>query len=379
VLETSQAVRGGWRRDSSRRKWGESVGSHSRLPGTLSRTSAGPRTRLRFLTEGVPDAAASYRTRLSNESPPWCSTSSTSAHLEGDLSRSHSYGRPASGASGPDLRLVVMSGDAGRSAPFGGSISGTRRSCDRKVVSTRLAIEYTPHSPSPVEQQVPAALERLAAQGLDGPRAGLPSGRPPRSAGQQYRMRSIRSEKRMAPASALWRTNLPRSRTARWRHPTPSEDHPFRPNVAESSVTIEGVSAVIDSGLARGGRTLLVVGSANARSGAYQPGVGQSAGGAGGANGFRGAPFGFYPLEDFVRPACSQHTGGGRVQTLLPWRFCCTPWVRDGSTSAGVARPTIGGGRRSGRGAFLDLLGGARCDGAARNGRAIRCIPDWAG
>src|SRR4029077_21206839 len=59
----------------------------------------------------------------------------------------------------PDLRLVVMSATLD-AAPIAAYLGGARvmRSEGRQYP---LEIEYTPHSPAPLETQVAAALERL--------------------------------------------------------------------------------------------------------------------------------------------------------------------------------------------------------------------------
>ena len=85
-------------------------------------------------------------------------------HLEGDLALA--LLRRLQRTERPDLRLVVMSATLD-AAPVAQYLGGARvmRSEGRQYP---LEIEYTPHSAAPLEEQVAAALERLAARGLAG-------------------------------------------------------------------------------------------------------------------------------------------------------------------------------------------------------------------
>src|SRR6185503_8755963 len=108
---------------------------------------AGPRTRLRFLTEGVLTRRLLSDPRLERVGTVVLDEFHE-RHLEGDLALA--LLRRLQQTSRPDLRLVVMS------ATLGGA--RILRSEGRHYP---LEIEYTPHSASPVEQQVAGALERL--------------------------------------------------------------------------------------------------------------------------------------------------------------------------------------------------------------------------
>jgi ATP-dependent helicase HrpB len=111
-----------------------------------------------------------------------------------------------------------------------------------------LEIEYTPHSPAPLEEQVAAALERLAARGLTGHvLVFLPGAAEIRRAQTSCAPFARRSGWLLLP---LHGDQSPEEQD---RAVGPSDQRRviLSTNVAESSITIEGVGAVIDSGLAR--------------------------------------------------------------------------------------------------------------------------------
>jgi ATP-dependent helicase HrpB len=267
---------------------GETVGYQVRFEEV-----AGPRTRLRFLTEGV-------LTRRLLSDPMLRRISCVvldefhERHLEGDLALA--LLRRLQQTSRPDLRLVVMSAtlDAG---PIAAYLGGARvmRSEGRQYP---LEIEYTPHSAVPLEAQVAAALERLAG----GPGPG----------GHVLVFLPGAAEIRRAQAAC----SAPARRRG-WRilplhgdQPAEEQDLAVAPaaepkiilatNVAESSITIKGVAAVIDSGLVRvaghspwnGLPTLQVARTSQASAN-------QRAGRAGRTG--PGRVVRLYPLEDFVR------------------------------------------------------------------------------
>src|SRR5665213_2382021 len=129
---------------------GETVGYQVRFEDV-----SGPRTRLRFLTEGV-------LTRRLLSDPTLAGVGTVildefhERHLDTDLAlallrRLQSKRR--------DLRLIVMSAtlDAAPIAKYLGDCPVLRS--EGKLYD--LAIEYTPHSPATLEEQVAAALERL--------------------------------------------------------------------------------------------------------------------------------------------------------------------------------------------------------------------------
>ncbi len=126
-------------------------------------SAVGPRTRVRFLTEGV-------LTRRLISDPLLQSVGAVildefhERHLDADLAlallkRLQSAGRR-------DLKLIVMSAtlDAAPVARFLGHCPVLRS--EGKL--HELRIEYTPHSAAALEDQVSAALERLLAEKLTG-------------------------------------------------------------------------------------------------------------------------------------------------------------------------------------------------------------------
>ena len=126
---------------------GETVGYQVRFEDV-----SGPRTRLRFLTEGV-------LTRRLLSDPTLAGVSTVildefhERHLDTDLALALLRRLP-------NKRLIVMSAtlDAAPVAKYLGSCPILRS--EGKLYE--LAIEYTPHSPAPLEEQVASALERLS-------------------------------------------------------------------------------------------------------------------------------------------------------------------------------------------------------------------------
>jgi ATP-dependent helicase HrpB len=266
---------------------GETVGYQVRFEEVAS-----PRTRLRFLTEGV------LTSRLLSD--PALDRVGTvvldefhERHLEGDLALA--LLRRLQRTTRPDLRLVAMSAtlDAAPVACYLG---------DARVVRAEgrqypLEIEYTPHSAASLEEEVAGALERLAARGIAGHAlVFLPGAAEIRRAHSRCSALAARHGWLLLPLHG---------------DQSPEEqDHAVLPskqrkvilatNVAESSITIDGVGAVIDSGLARvaghsqwSGLPTLHVARIS------QASANQRAGRAGRTG--PGCAIRLYPLEDFVR------------------------------------------------------------------------------
>ncbi|HUI58359.1 MAG TPA: ATP-dependent helicase HrpB [Bryobacteraceae bacterium] len=253
---------------------------------------AGPDTRLRFLTEGV-----LTRRLLSDPDLKRCASvvldEFHERHLEGDLALA--LLRRLQRTRRPDLRLVVMSATLDP-APIAAYLGGAR------VMSSEgrqypLEIEYTPHSAAPLEEQVRAALERLSAR----PGAGhvlvfLPGAAEIRRAQTACLPLARRHGWLLLP---LHGDQSPEEQD-RAVGPSRQRKIILSTNVAESSVTIEGVTAVVDSGVVRvashspwSGLPVLQVArisqaSANQRAGR----AGRTA---------PGCAIRLYPLEDFVR------------------------------------------------------------------------------
>ncbi|MBZ5636118.1 MAG: ATP-dependent helicase HrpB [Acidobacteriia bacterium] len=216
---------------------GETVGYQVRFEDV-----SGPRTRLRFLTEGV-----LTRRLLSDPTLRGVSTvildEFHERHLETDLAlallrRLQSKRR--------DLRLIVMSAtlDAAPVARYLGDCPVLRS--EGKLFD--LAIEYTPHSPAPLEEQVSAALERIVQRGLTGDvLVFLPGAAEIRRAARAVEPLASRLGLLVLPLHG----DLSPAEQDRAIAPANRSKVILSTNVAESSVTIEGVTAVIDSGLAR--------------------------------------------------------------------------------------------------------------------------------
>src|SRR5439155_4437499 len=216
---------------------------------------AGPRTRLRFLTEGV------LTRRLLNDPDlerVGCVVLDEfhERHLEGDLALA--LLRRLQRTERPDLRLVVMSAtlDAAPIAAYLGDGRGDAWRPARGLARTLrapgrqypLEIAYTPHSPAPLEDQVSAELERLALGGLKGHVLVFLPG-----AAEIRRAQTVCSPLARRHGWLLLPLHGDQSPEEQDR----AVGHSDRPkvilstNVAESSITIEGVEAVIDCGLAR--------------------------------------------------------------------------------------------------------------------------------
>ena len=202
---------------------------------------AGPRTRLRFLTEGVLTRRLLTDPTLSNVA---CVVLDEfhERHLEGDFALA--LLRRLQRTRRPDLRLVVMSATLD-AAPIADFLGGARvlRSEGRQFP---LEVEYTPHSAAPLESQVASALERLGK--LSGHvLVFLPGAFEIRRAQTACAAMAHRNGWRVLP---LYGDQSPEEQD-RAIAPSGQPKVILSTNVAESSITIEGVTAVIDSGLAR--------------------------------------------------------------------------------------------------------------------------------
>jgi len=266
---------------------GETVGYQVRFEDL-----AGPRTRLRFLTEGV-------LTRRLLSDPSLRRVSAVvldefhERRLEGDLAlallRRLQKGRR------PDLRLIVMSATLD-AAPVAAYLGNARvmRSPGRQYP---LEIEYTPHSPAPLEAQVTAALESLAAGGQPGHMlVFLPGIAEIRRAQVACAALANRMGWRVLPLYGDQSADEQDEAVA----PSAHKKIILATNLAESSITIEGVTAVVDSGLARvashspwSGLPVLQVARIS------QASASQRAGRAGRTG--PGRAVRLYPLDDFAR------------------------------------------------------------------------------
>jgi ATP-dependent helicase HrpB len=204
--------------------------------------AVGPRTRLRFVTEGV-------LTRRLLSDPGLKGVAAVvldefhERHLESDLALALLKRLQQTR---PDLRIVVMSAtlDAGPVAHYLEDCP-VLRSEGRQF---DLAISHLPYSPKPPEAQLTEALELVIAEEPCGDvLAFLP--------GAAEIRRTMRESQAVARRAGLLvlplHGDLTPAEQDRAVAPASQRKVILATNVAESSVTVEGVTAVIDSGLAR--------------------------------------------------------------------------------------------------------------------------------
>ena len=211
---------------------GETVGYQVRFEDV-----SGPGTRLRFLTEGV------LTRRLLND-PQLRAVSAVvldefhERHLEGDLALAL-LRRLQLGAR-PELRIVIMSATL-NAAPLAAYLDGcpVLRSEGRLF---EVRVSYRGYSAAPLEEQVASAVEDLGAPDGD-VLVFLPGAAEIRRAA-----RAVRPGGRRV---AMLHGDLPAEEQDAAVQPGDTPKLILSTNVAESSITIEGVTAVIDSGLAR--------------------------------------------------------------------------------------------------------------------------------
>jgi len=224
-------------------KPGETVGYQVRFEDV-----AGPLTRLRFVTEGVLTRRFLSDPRLDGVGAVVLDEFHE-RHLDGDFSLA--LLRRLQNTARPELKVVVMSATLD-AAPI------ARYLHDCPVLRSEgklypLEIAYTPHSAAPLETQVASALEKLVAQGLDGDvLVFLPGAAEIRKAARTIERMAARNNILVFPLYG----DLSPAEQDRAVAPAMVNGERRRKvilstNVAESSVTIEGVTAVIDSGLAR--------------------------------------------------------------------------------------------------------------------------------
>src|SRR5262249_37107924 len=222
---------------------GETVGYQVRFEEV-----AGPRTRLRFLTEGVLTRRLLSDPQLKNVGVV-ALDEFHERHLQADLALA--LLRRLQKTERPDLKLVVMSAtlDAGPVAKFLDDAPTLRSEGKRFDV----AIEHLARPDErPLAEQVAAALSRLVAENLAPNIDGdvlvfLPGAAEIRRAQAACAAIAGRHNLMVLPLHG----DLSAEEQDRAVKPGPSRKVILSTNVAESSVTIDGVVAVIDSGLAR--------------------------------------------------------------------------------------------------------------------------------
>lgn len=216
---------------------GETVGYQVRFEDV-----SGPHTRLRFVTEGV-------LTRRLLSDPTLAGVGAVildefhERHLETDLALA--LLRRLQKTARPDLRLLVMSATLD-AAPVARYLDSPVLRSEGKLYE--LAITHTPHSAAPIEEQVAAALDRLIQTGLTGDvLVFLPGAAEIRRAARALEPVAARLGLLVFPLYG----DLSAAEQDRAVAPADRRKVILSTNVAESSVTIDGVTAVIDSGLAR--------------------------------------------------------------------------------------------------------------------------------
>ena len=225
---------------------GETVGYQVRFEEV-----AGPRTRIRYLTEGLFARRLLFEPTLPRVGAVVLDEFHE-RHLEGDLALS--YLRRLRRRERPDLRLVVMSATL-EAAPVAGFLGAPRlRSEGRRF---EVAIEHL--SPEEavreetLEDRVARAVRRLFREAREGGAAPLdvlvflPGAAEIRRAREALAEWAQRTGVDLLPLHG----DLPPEEQERAVTKGPRPKVILSTNVAESSVTIEGVNAVVDSGLAR--------------------------------------------------------------------------------------------------------------------------------
>jgi len=204
---------------------------------------AGPQTRLRFLTEGV-------LTRRMISDPELAGVTSVvldefhERHIETDLALA--LLRRLQQTKRPDLRIVIMSATID-------PVPVQRFLNHAPLVRSEgrlfpLEIDFTPYSAAPLEDQVAAASERLLITEISGDiLVFLPGAAEIRRAARASETFARRFDLAIAP---LYGDLSPAEQDAAVE-PGPRRKLILSTNIAESSITIEGVRVVIDSGLAR--------------------------------------------------------------------------------------------------------------------------------
>jgi len=216
---------------------GETVGYQVRFEEAI-----GTRTRLRFVTEGI-------LTRRLLSDPDLNGVSAVvldefhERHLDSDLALALLKRLQRTR---PGLRIVVMSAtlDSNPIAHYLGGCPVLRSEGSR----FELAIEYLGYSPAPLEEQVRGAVERLLRERHSADiLVFLPGALEIRRAMRQCEVLARASGLLVLP---LHGSLLPKEQDLALA-PAGQQKVILSTNVAESSVTVDGVGAVIDSGLAR--------------------------------------------------------------------------------------------------------------------------------
>jgi ATP-dependent helicase HrpB len=224
---------------------GERVGYHVRFEDVAS-----PRTRLRFVTEGVllrrfaaDPALTGIGALVFDEFHE--------RHLQGDLALALARRLADARSPAEPLSLVVMSAtlEADSIAAYLGGPAGPSPIVRSEGVRFPVAIEHAERdSDRPLELEVAAAVRRLLREGLDGDvLVFLPGAREIRRAREALSDVAAREGLEVVPLHG----DLPPEAQDRAVATGTRRKVILSTNVAETSITVPGVVAVIDSGLAR--------------------------------------------------------------------------------------------------------------------------------
>lgn len=218
---------------------GESVGYQVRFEEV-----SGPRTRLRFLTEGVLTRRLLSDPQLSRVGVVVLDEFHE-RHLQADLALA--LLRRLQQEARPELRIVAMSATL-EAAPIARYLGDcpTLRSEGRRF---EVEIEHlTRPDDRPLAMQVETAVRRLVADGLDGDiLVFLPGAAEIRRAQEACAELAAQADLLVLPLHG----ELSPAEQDRAVRPAAQRKVILSTNVAETSVTIDGLVAVIDSGLAR--------------------------------------------------------------------------------------------------------------------------------
>jgi ATP-dependent helicase HrpB len=267
---------------------GETVGYQVRFEEV-----GGPRTRLRFVTEGV-------LTRRMLSDPELKGVDAVvldefhERHLESDLALALLKRLQRRR---PELKIVVMSAtlDAAPVARYLDDCPVLRSEGRMFEVSVR----HLPYSPEPLHVQVRSAVELLGREGDGGNiLIFLPGAAEIRRAMRECEAVARKMEMLVLPLHG----SLSPAEQDRAVAPAVQRKLILATNVAESSVTVEGVTAVVDSGLARVATYSPWTGLPTLHVGRISKASAKQRAGRAGRTG-PGRVLRLYPEEDFVRRA----------------------------------------------------------------------------
>jgi ATP-dependent helicase HrpB len=218
---------------------GETVGFSIRFESV-----GGPTTRIRFFTEGIL-ARRIVQDPILRDVSVVILDEFHERHLTTDLALA--FLRRLQREQRPELKLVVMSAtlDAAPIAEFLGSVPILTSTATRYEV----ALEHEERQDlRPLHEKVAAAVPRLLREGLEGDiLVFLPGAAEIRMAAEALQPLATRAKLLVLPLHG----DLPAMAQSRAVQPAQGRKVILATNVAETSLTIPGIAAVIDSGLAR--------------------------------------------------------------------------------------------------------------------------------